>query len=124
MQAPFRGENRITTFHTAVTMPFLVTASGKQAGAAALLVLWKPSCDGQQGHRKDGQVSHLDLHTVTPVPGQTSCCILTFAIQWKANMGSKGLTAFGWVRFSFLCFFFKIIFGVIGIFFLHLCCGL
>lgn len=39
MQTPFRGENRIITFHAMVTFPFLVTASGKQAGAAAMLVL-------------------------------------------------------------------------------------
>lgn len=77
MQAPFRGENRIITFHAVVTMPFLGTGSGKQAGAAAtLILLWKPDCDGQQGHREDEQITHIDLHARTPVPGQTSCCIL------------------------------------------------
>lgn len=35
-------------------------------------------------------------------------------------MGSNGLTAFGWVRLSFLCCLFKILLGVIGIIFLHL----
>lgn len=55
MKTHFRSENRIITFHAVVTMPFLVIASGKQAGAAAMLVLlWKPDCDGQQGHREDG----------------------------------------------------------------------
>lgn len=54
--------------------------------------------------------------------------MLYFAIhlmaQWKAKMGSNGLTAFGWVRLCFLCCLFKILFGTIGIFFLHLSYGL
>lgn len=77
MQSPFKGEKGITTFYTAVAMPFLVTASGKRAGVVTVLVLlWKPSCDEQLGGREDGQVTHLDLHAVTPFPWQISCCVL------------------------------------------------
>lgn len=127
MQTPFRGEDRIITFHTVVTMPFLVTASGKQADAAAMLLLWKPDCDGQQGGTQTGRTSN-------PLRPACSDCspradfMLYFAIllmvQWKANVGSNGLTAFGRVRLSFLCCVFKILLGVIGIIFLHLSYGL
>lgn len=76
-KSPFRGENRIITFYAAVAMPFLVTASDKEAGGVATLVLlWKCICDGQFGGREDGRVTHLDLHRVTLLPWQISCCVL------------------------------------------------
>lgn len=57
------AEDRVIAFCTVSLVQFqrvLVSASGKQAGIIATLVLLeKPSCDGHCGDREDGHVTHL-----------------------------------------------------------------